>query len=218
MSLAGDQDESHVRASSGLPVAGTWRASRAGPTGFPKPRRTRADVSRSDSMGRAQGRRRSWSRGRARRSWVCAVGTSHVHRSAAAGSRSCGAVQPRICSSRRKVCSMSKRRRKPASTGRHQHRWHRPGPPPARAASARRGWAGAACAPSSPDDAMSPPARVEMGSANTRICRCECVPRVGDDTLCCGDACSFDQPGPIGWSSGRYSGCGPGMGRHRAGP
>ena len=78
---------------------------------FRKPRRMRAGVSRSGGAGFSQGRRRSAVSGRARRSWVWAVMISQVQRSAASGSRSFGTVQPRVCLNRRKVCSMSKRRR-----------------------------------------------------------------------------------------------------------
>jgi hypothetical protein len=73
--------------------------------------RTRAGVSRSGAAGFSQGRRRSAASGRARRSWVWAARMSQVHRSAAAGLRTFGQVQPRVCLSMRKVCSMSKRRR-----------------------------------------------------------------------------------------------------------
>ena len=78
---------------------------------FRNPRRTRAGVSRSGAAGRSQGRRRSAARGRARRSWVWAAMISQVQRSAAAGSRIFGVVQPRVCLNSRKVCSRSKRRR-----------------------------------------------------------------------------------------------------------
>ncbi|QFZ24259.1 SDR family oxidoreductase [Saccharothrix syringae] len=75
------------------------------------PRRTRAGVSLAGSAGRSQGWRRSATSGRARRSWVWAARISQVQRSAASGSRNRGRVQPRVCLSMRKVCSMSKRRR-----------------------------------------------------------------------------------------------------------
>lgn len=64
---------------------------------FLNPRRTRAGVSRPGSAGFSHGRRRSATRGRAGRSWVCAAMISQVHRSAAAGVRSFGRVQPRVC-------------------------------------------------------------------------------------------------------------------------
>ena len=49
---------------------------------FRNPRRTLAGVSRPGAAGRSQGRRRSATRGRASRSWVCAAMTSQVQRSA----------------------------------------------------------------------------------------------------------------------------------------
>ena len=64
---------------------------------FRNPRRTRAGVSRPSRAGRSHGRRKSWARCRARRSCVWAAITIHVHRSAEYGSRSLGAVQPRVC-------------------------------------------------------------------------------------------------------------------------
>jgi hypothetical protein len=70
---------------------------------FRNPRRTRAGVSRPGGAGRSQGRRRSSASGRARRSWVWQVMMSQVHRSAAAGSRILGVVQPRVCLSGRCV-------------------------------------------------------------------------------------------------------------------
>ncbi len=78
---------------------------------FRNPRRTRAGVSRPGGAGRSQGRRRSAASGRASRSWAWQAITIQVHRSAAAGSRSFGAVQPRTCLNSRKVCSRSNRRR-----------------------------------------------------------------------------------------------------------
>lgn len=45
---------------------------------FLNPRRTRAGVSRSSSVGFSQGRRRSAAIGRARRSWVWAATTSQI--------------------------------------------------------------------------------------------------------------------------------------------
>jgi hypothetical protein len=69
------------------------------------PRRTRAGVSVPGSWGRCQGSRRSAASAAASRSWVQAVMISQVHRSAAAGSRSSGASQPRVCLKNRKVCS-----------------------------------------------------------------------------------------------------------------
>ncbi len=108
----------------GVPVAGAGRASGAGSAGFrctrwraagraevPKPAPHRAGVSRSAGTGRSHGRRRSWARNRARRSWVCAARISHVHRSAAAGSRSCGAVQPSVFLIILNVCPMPNLRR-----------------------------------------------------------------------------------------------------------
>ncbi|MCW2884773.1 MAG: hypothetical protein JWL58_1635 [Streptosporangiaceae bacterium] len=71
------------------------------------PLRTRAGVSRPGSAGRSQGRRRSSARGRARRSWVWTVMISLVHQPAASGLRIFGAIQPRTCLNRRKVCSRS---------------------------------------------------------------------------------------------------------------
>jgi hypothetical protein len=64
---------------------------------FLNPRRTRAVVRRSGLVGFSQGRRRSAASGRARRSWVWAMTTNQVHRSAASGVRTFGVVQPRIC-------------------------------------------------------------------------------------------------------------------------
>ena len=78
---------------------------------FRNPRRTRAGVSRPGGAGRSQGRRRSAASGRARRSWAWQAMISQVHRSAAAGSRIFGAVQPRTCLNSRKVCSRSNRRK-----------------------------------------------------------------------------------------------------------
>lgn len=77
-----------------------------------KSRRTRAGVSPSVGAGFSQGRRRSAASGRASRNWVKAARISQVQRSAASGVRILGQVQPRVCLNRRKVCSMSKRRRK----------------------------------------------------------------------------------------------------------
>ena len=76
-------------------------------------------------VGRSQGRRRSSARPRASRSWVCAAMTSQVQRSAAAGSRSFGVVQPRVCLNRRKVCSRSKRRRNACQQRSTSRRWRR---------------------------------------------------------------------------------------------
>ena len=70
---------------------------------FRNPRRTRAGVSRPGGAGRSQGRRRSAASGRASRSWAWQAITIQVHRSAAAGSRSFWAVQPRTCLNSRKV-------------------------------------------------------------------------------------------------------------------
>lgn len=78
---------------------------------FGNPRRTRVGVSLLGGTGFSQGRRRSVVSGRVSRSWVCATMISQVQRSAAAGSRSLGVVQPRVCLNSRKVCSMSNRRR-----------------------------------------------------------------------------------------------------------
>jgi hypothetical protein len=64
---------------------------------FLNPRRTRAGVSRPGGAGRSQWRRRSAASGRDRRSWAWAAMSSQVYRSAAAGSRIFGAVQPRTC-------------------------------------------------------------------------------------------------------------------------
>ena len=60
---------------------------------------------------RSQGRRRSSTRPRARRSWVWAATVSRVQRSACSGVRGAGVVQPRVLLTNWKVCSMSKRRR-----------------------------------------------------------------------------------------------------------
>jgi len=79
---------------------------------FRNPRRTRAGVRCSGFSGFSQGRRRSEASGRARRSWVWAAIVIQVQRSAVAGSRSRGAVQPRVCFRSLKVCSMSNLRRK----------------------------------------------------------------------------------------------------------
>ncbi len=45
--------------------------------------------------------------GRASRSWMLAAVISHVHRSAASGSRSRGRVQPKVCLNSLNVCSRS---------------------------------------------------------------------------------------------------------------
>jgi hypothetical protein len=78
---------------------------------FLNPRRTRAGVSRPGGTGRSQGRRRSSASGRARRSWAWQMMMSQVHRPAAGGSRTWGAVHPRTCLNTRKACSRSKRRK-----------------------------------------------------------------------------------------------------------
>ena len=70
---------------------------------FRNPRRTRAGVSRPGPAGRSQGRRRSATRGRASRSWVCAAMSSQVQRWPAAGVQSFGAVHPRVCLNSRRV-------------------------------------------------------------------------------------------------------------------
>ena len=70
---------------------------------FRNPRRTRGGVSRPAGAGRSQSRRRSAASGRASRSWAWQGITIQVHRSAAAGSRSFWAVQPRTCLNSRKV-------------------------------------------------------------------------------------------------------------------
>ena len=80
----------------GISVAGAEGASGAGSAGFGcrvgsrvvermfrNPRRTLAGVSRPGAAGRSHGRRRSATRGRASRSWVCAAMTSQVQRSPA---------------------------------------------------------------------------------------------------------------------------------------
>jgi|CZKW01.1.fsa_nt_gi hypothetical protein len=72
---------------------------------FRNPRRTLAGVSRPGGAGRSRGLRRSAVRPRARRSWAWQAMTSQVRRSAAAGSRIFGAVQPGTCLNSRKVCS-----------------------------------------------------------------------------------------------------------------
>jgi len=64
---------------------------------FRNPRRTWAGVSRPSRAGGCRGRRRSSARLRASHSWVWAAMMSQVRRSAAAGSRSFGRVQPRTC-------------------------------------------------------------------------------------------------------------------------
>jgi hypothetical protein len=114
----------HVVARRRAAVPGAWRAARAGLARFwrtgqvgqgrvdvPKPRRTRAGVSRPGGAGRSQGRRTSSASGRARRSWAWAAMMSQVHRSAACGSRIFGVVQPVTCFQNRKVCSRSNRRK-----------------------------------------------------------------------------------------------------------
>ncbi len=78
---------------------------------FRNPRRTRAGVSRPGGADFSQGRRRSADRFRASRSWAWQATISQVHRSAAAGSRIAGAVQPRTCLNSLNVCSRSKRRK-----------------------------------------------------------------------------------------------------------
>ena len=111
----------HVVAGCWAPVLRPWRPPGAGLAGFrrtgqagqglvdvPEPA---ADPGRGQPPGRAgrsQGRRRSAASGRASRSWAWQAMTIQVHRSAAAGSRSFGAVQPRTCLNSRKVCSRSK--------------------------------------------------------------------------------------------------------------
>ena len=115
---------SHVVAGCRAAVLRSWRAAGAGFAGFRRtgrrgrvawmfrnPRRTRAGVSRPGGAGRSQGRRRSAASGRASRSWAWQAMISQVHRSAAAGSRIFGVVQPRTCLNRRKVCSRSNRRK-----------------------------------------------------------------------------------------------------------
>ncbi len=72
--------------------------------------RTRESVSRCGTMCFFQGRVGSTVRPQASRHWVC-VSSSQVHRSAATVFRSCGQVQPKVCFSMRKVCSISNRRR-----------------------------------------------------------------------------------------------------------
>jgi hypothetical protein len=98
-------------------VLRAWRASGAGLARFrctgwlgglradvPEPPADRAGVSRPGGARRSQGRRRSSASGRARRSWAWQAMMIQVQRSAAAGSRILGSVQPRTCLSRRKVC------------------------------------------------------------------------------------------------------------------
>lgn len=75
-----------------------------------KSRRTRAGVSLSGELDCSHGRRRSAASGRARRSWVWATRMSQVQRSAASNVRIFGG-SAEVCLNRRKVCSMSKRRR-----------------------------------------------------------------------------------------------------------
>lgn len=87
-------------------LAGVPSASRSAAT----PRRTRQGVRRSAGYGRSHGSRRSATAVRASRSCVYAASTSHVQRSAWAGWRSRGVVQPSVCLRKRKVCSRSKRR------------------------------------------------------------------------------------------------------------
>lgn len=95
----------------GLPGFGALAGRRDFARMFLNPRRTRAGVSRPGEAGFSHGRRRSSASGRARRSWVWAVITSHVQRSPASGVRIFGRVQPRVCLNSRKVCSRSNRRR-----------------------------------------------------------------------------------------------------------
>ena len=75
------------------------------------PRRTRAGVAGPGRQGCCQGSRSSAAVRRASQSWAKAARTSQVQRSAAAGSRSFGRVQPRACLRNLNVCSRSKRRR-----------------------------------------------------------------------------------------------------------
>ena len=86
-----------------------WRGCR-GSHEADEPRRTRAGVSWAGVSGLSQGRRRPSTRRRARRSSVYAATTSQVQRSACSGVRSAGVVQPRVCLTKRNVCSRSKRR------------------------------------------------------------------------------------------------------------
>ena len=94
-------------------LAGTGRSLRM----RRNPRRTRAGVRRPGWHGCCQGSRISPARSRARCSWAWAAMTSQVHRSAAAGSRSFGRVQPSCCFRNRNVCSISKRRRNACQIG-----------------------------------------------------------------------------------------------------
>ena len=81
----------------GLPGFGAAARRGSVPWMARNPRRTRAGVRRPRGAGRCQGRRRPAVMVRASQSWAWQARMSQVHRSAAAGSRSLGRVQPRTC-------------------------------------------------------------------------------------------------------------------------